>query len=74
MRHHIKSQMRSRSTNVVAVAARSGFAEEPDVCTNFTVLPIGFAACRTVAFNYNKRDDFFILARFRVLIPAAVST
>ena len=26
------------------------------------------------AFNYNKRDDFSIVARFRVLIPVAMST
>ena len=30
--------------------------------------------CVAQAFNYNKSDDFFIVARFRVLIPAAMST
>ena len=30
--------------------------------------------CAAQAFNFNKRDDFSIVARFRVLITAAMST
>ena len=30
--------------------------------------------CVAQAINYNKEEDFSIVARFRVLLPAAMST
>ena len=30
--------------------------------------------CAAQAFNYNKRDDFSVVARFGVLTPAVMST
>ena len=32
------------------------------------------SCCAAQAFNFNKRDDFSIVARFRVLTPPAMST
>ena len=53
---HAKPRKRSRSKNVVAATARSGSAWQPNVHTNFTVLPVlpvGFA-------TYDDDIDYYI--------------
>ena len=58
MSQHVKPRIRSRIKNIVATAARNGFAQQPHVCTKCPVLSVGFAVCRGLGTFFCRYECF----------------